>query len=58
MRIWFGLILKIMMRTKSYILPKMRYFTKHPELQTKLPFFLGPDPFDPPFIILCRVDVV
>ena len=28
MRIWFGLILKIMMRTKSYILPELCYLTK------------------------------
>ena len=28
MRIWFGLILKIMVRTKSYILPELCYFTK------------------------------
>ena len=28
MRIWFGLILKIMVRTKSYILPELFYLTK------------------------------
>jgi len=28
MRIWFGLILKIMMRTKSYILPDLCYLIK------------------------------
>ena len=28
MRIWFGLILKIMVRTKSYILPELCYFDK------------------------------
>ena len=28
MRIWFGLILKIMVRTKSYILPELCYLTK------------------------------
>ena len=28
MRIWFGLILKIMARTKSYILPELFYLTK------------------------------
>ena len=28
MRIWLGLILKIMMRTKSYILPELCYLIK------------------------------
>ena len=28
MRIWFGLILKITARTKSEILPELRYLTK------------------------------
>ena len=28
MRIWFGLILKITARTKSYILPELCYLTK------------------------------
>ena len=28
MRIWFGLILKIMVRTKSYILPELCYLIK------------------------------
>ena len=28
MRIWFGLILKIIVRTKSYRLPKLCYLTK------------------------------
>ena len=27
-RIWFGLILKIMVRMKSYILPELRYLIK------------------------------
>ena len=31
MRIRFGLILKITARTKSYLLPQMRYFTKDPK---------------------------
>ena len=29
MRTRFGLILKIMVRTKSYILPELRYLTNH-----------------------------
>ena len=28
MRIWFGLILKIMVRMKSYVLPELCYFDK------------------------------
>ena len=28
MRIWFGLILKIMVRTKSFILPELCYLIK------------------------------
>ena len=31
LRTWFGLILKITARTKSYIHPKQCYFTKPPD---------------------------
>ena len=44
MRIWFGLILKITVRTKSYISLKKRYFAKTPESQAKLPLFSGSHP--------------
>ena len=39
MRIWFGLILKIMVRTKSYILPELCYLTKSIGKCAKLQFF-------------------
>ena len=39
MRIWFGLILKIMVRTKSYILPELCYLTKPIGKCAKLQFF-------------------
>jgi hypothetical protein len=41
MRTWFGLILKITVRTKSYAPPKSRYFTKQPDSQVKLSLFSG-----------------
>ena len=39
MRTRFRLILKITARTKSYLRPKMRYFTKQLESQAKLSLF-------------------
>jgi hypothetical protein len=41
MRTRFGPILKITERTKSYLRPKMRYFTKQLESQAKLSLFSG-----------------
>ena len=39
MRIWFGLILKITARTKSYILPELCYLIKSIGKCAKLQFF-------------------
>jgi hypothetical protein len=44
MRTRFGPILKITARTKSYLRPKMRYFTKQLESQAKLSLFSGSHP--------------
>ena len=44
MRTRFGLTLKITARTKSYLRPKMRYFTKQLESQAKLSLFSGSHP--------------
>ena len=41
MRIWFRLILKITVRTKSYILPELCYLTKSIGKCAKLQFFSG-----------------
>ena len=41
MRIWFGLILKIMVRMKSYVLPELCYLTKSIGKYAKLQFFSG-----------------
>ena len=65
MRTRFGLILKIMVRMKSHILPELRYLTKQPNSQAKLPLFSGsPQLFHPQLfvyhnlhnysIVLCR----
>ncbi len=44
MRIWFGLILKIMVRMKSHTPQKYRYFTKQPDSDAKLSLFSGSHP--------------
>jgi hypothetical protein len=41
LRIWFGLILKITVWTKSYKPPKQHYFVKTLESQAKLSLFSG-----------------
>ena len=41
MRIWFGLILKITARMKSYILPKLRYFDKINWLMREITILFG-----------------
>ena len=41
MRIWFGLILKITARMKSYILPELRYFDKINRLMREITILFG-----------------
>ena len=41
---WFGLILKITVRMKSYKPLKQRYFIKQPDSRAKLSLFSGPHP--------------
>ena len=44
MRIWFGLILKITARMKSYILPELRYFDKINRLMREITILFGGSP--------------
>ena len=44
MRIWFGLILKITARMKSYILPELRYFDKINRLMREITILFGVSP--------------
>ena len=53
MRIWFGLILKIMMRTKSYILPELCYLTNQSVNARNYNSFRGLSPVVPYFFEGC-----
>ena len=58
MRIRFGLILKITVRTKSYAPFKLQYFAKHPIHERNYHSFQDPTPIIPVYTILRQISTL